>query len=427
MKKNIIILAAHDDGSGAHVSMCHIHRGLQNATEDQHFKPLIIYLNSSNYGSDWAEKFWYADKENSWIRKENLDSWPSDSELKDKDGIWIRTDNILKFKKNYDGTLDVSGTRQLLTRFKTGFKGWAFQIRNVPENRVALTIEMGVPQLSHWAKERGIPAISVGDMIWSRTLWRSLEGAGEYDEEMLEAIRTIAEYERCATEVWLLPVVAPREYADFLAEAQIPFLTLPGFFGSEPANEEKQEQRKQLDLKSKKLVIMSAGLTEVWTKIYEDIGELIKSKAGSIEFALLYPKKDLKNNTWCLRLIDQGNERDIPHPGVLLSIFANADLGVTRGGITITEFIAAKIPFIVVQELNHWLSQRQQAATKEAGLCHTASLSRLQNNEKALEIITQCLNSNENEKIKARLGFFRFGVENEWAAYLLDHHILRTY
>jgi len=422
MSREIIILAAHDDGSGAHVTMCHICHGLLNAArkEERGKKLLIVYLHSSSWEKDWAEDLWKEKSDNETLITEPLDNWPQQNTLDKLHSIWIKVDNALTFVKK-DGSLDVSETRKKLTSYRTetGINTWANPLRIIPINDVVLTIEMGVPQLSKWAKNYKVPAISVGDMFWSRTLRECLQGAGEYGEDVRNALSVIADCETSATEGWLLPIIAPRDYIDFFAQEDIPVLTLPGFFGSKPDETSKQNAQKTLKVGSKKLVVMSAGTTGVWLDVYRSFGELVKEKQSrnKVDFVLLYP------TSGGLVLINEGKERLISQPASLVPYYCNANLGITRGGVTITEFIASEIPFIVVQEPEHWLSRVQQRQTRGARLSHSCSLSRLKNPTEAFKVIKKCLDSPENEQMKARMNTFQFEIGEWWAKYLLGAYI----
>jgi len=385
----------------------------------------FLYLNGASYRDDptfWTSLLWNQGNPEEWAQAQSLDDDPL-IRFASKKGVWACADNILSFSKAQNGSLDVPGTRNMLTRFKAGFEGWQFQIRKVNREDVALAIEMGVPQLSNWAKgkdkdkDNEIPAVSIGDTFWSRTLLGSLVGAGEYDEETKDAIHTIAECEKTTSEAWLFPIVAPRDYASFLTEAQIPFHHLPGFFGARPDEKEVSLMRSELALKSARLVVMSSGMTEVWETIYREVGNLVEQAGTNINFALLYLYPTRHN----LCIIDQGERRSVPQSARLLPIYANADLGITRGGITVIEFIAAGLPFVVVQEPNHWLSQQQQSAVSQSQLGHSASLSLLQDHTKVLGLIARYLDAtSQNKKMKARQEFFEFGIEEKWASLLLD-------
>ena len=421
MSRKVIILAAHDDGAGAHVTMCHVRNGLAKALEKSSRNCFIVYLSSNVYNREFARSLWGIDGR--WKFLDSLDQELEDLLLtppyQDARGVWIRTDNILQFAKNpHDGSLDVAKTRELIGRAQTLYDNWAFEIGRINPDIVALTVEMGVAQLSTWAKKNNIPAVSVGDTFWSRTLMGSLQGAGEFDSEMERVLYDIQLHERASSEVWLLPIVAPRDYADYLAEARIPYHYLPGFLGSRPTRSQVSEAKRTLAMKARKLVVLSSGMTGVWKRIYSLVCEKVKEERGTIDFAVLCPDENTKK--WVL--VEDGNERLIDPPSSLVAFFANAQLGVTRRGVTTMEFISANIPFIIVQEPNHWLSQRQQAAATEAGLCHSASLSLLLDRSKVIEILSRCLQSSQNGKMIARQRWFEFNMEDKLATHWIKYY-----
>ena len=417
MPRRLIVLAAHDDGAGAHVTMCQLRNGITRATQKVHRDCFIIYLNSNVYNTDFARALWAVDPR--WAFQDSLEVEFDEllnTKLKDARGVWMKTDNTLQFAKNpADGSLDVPRTREMLSRALTRYDNWASQIGRIDPRQVALAVEMGVAPLSAWAQENGIPAVSIGDTFWSRTLMGSLEGAGEFDIHMEAVLRDISQHERCTSEVWLLPIVAPRDYANYLAEARIPYHYLPGFFGSRPLQKEVRDAKRNLGLGGRQLIVLSSGMTGVWKKIYRLVRKEVKEQ---LDLAVLCPDE---NGKWVL-VEKSVPDRSIETSASLLPYFANADLGVTRGGVTTMEFIAANIPFIIVQEPNHWLSQRQQAAATEAGLCHSASLSLLLDPTKVIDILRRCLHSRQNAKMVARQRWFEFHMEDKLAAHLTKYY-----
>ena len=418
MKRKIIVLAAHDDGSGAHVVMTHVCRALLEVGRKAGENPLLLYHNSSNVGSKWAEPLMFdTSRGRRWKKWKAPGTWPKPAELRRLDGIWFPTDNVLRFGKRSDGSLDVPATRSMLNGVERRFPAWGAFMPDAIHDQVVLAIEMGVPQLAKWAHDRDVPTVSVGDMFWSRTLRHSLEGAGEYDRDVEAALNVIAGYERLTEEVWLLPLVAPREYVDYFGELGIPLLMLPGLIGPRPGERDVRASRDVLKIKSEKLVVLGAGTTRVWSKLYREMDDLVK-KRGADDFALLHPIEG-----GMLRLTDGKRQRDFKQTGGMLPYFLAADLGVTRGGITMTEFVSCRLPFVVVQEPDHWLSRKQQAQMREAGLCHSTCLSRLRKPRQAVDLSRRCLASSENAGMVARMGTYPYSVEYNWAKYLIENRL----
>ncbi len=143
-----------------------------------------------------------------------------------------------------DGQLDPGKTSNLLKEAERRFEFWEGNEIKFPNEQIILTIEMGVPFLNKWISDRSpeVPAITVGDQVWSMVLQKSLELSGEFDEEASKVIRSLAEFERCCSEAWFLPLLAPREYIDYYAAAHIPVHYLPGLFGQRLSEEELKSQ-----------------------------------------------------------------------------------------------------------------------------------------------------------------------------------------
>jgi hypothetical protein len=422
--RKVVILAAHDDGVGAHTTMCRIRNGIVSALRDlsKEKSYFFLYLNggAAGPGKGFLQKYWDQDEATGWIvTDEFVDPREQPDNVK---GIWHQARNLLQFVKADDGSLDAPKTRKALPEIIRGFEHWAQNLYQVDPADVAMAIEMGVPQLSAWASESNVPCIAVGDTFWSRTLMGSLKGAGEYDQHTEELVFQLVESERETKEAWLLPLLAPREYADFLAEMRVIYHYLPGFVG-QPANEAEIEKCKSdLALRAdQKLIVMASGQTGVWRLIYDRLATEFEGGPDR-GIALAYPDK---NDIVIIENPKRGEERRrIPNPSSLTALFANAHLGVTRGGITIAEFISVGLPFAVIQEPNHWLSQNQQAAAAEEGLCHTAGLSTFKEPGEAADLLTTWVNDEANNSaIRQRCAMYEFGVEYKLGKHLVERFL----
>ncbi len=54
--RQLILVAAHDDGSGAHVTLFHLCRALLERFRTHDNPPLLVYLNSSNFQKKWTNR-----------------------------------------------------------------------------------------------------------------------------------------------------------------------------------------------------------------------------------------------------------------------------------------------------------------------------------------------------------------------------------
>jgi hypothetical protein len=421
--RKVVILAAHDDGVGAHTTMCRIRDGIVSAIQDQSRRQesyFFLYLNGGAAGKDFLRSYWDHGAPSEWtITTTHVDPREQGSNVK---GVWHQASNLLQFVKADDGSLDAPETRKALPETIRGFETWAHNLYQVEPTDVKLAIEMGVPQLSAWAskdREINIPCIAVGDTFWSRTLQGSLKWAGEYDHQTEELVHKLAGCERETNEAWLLPLLSPRSYADFLAEMRVIYHYLPGFIGQPPDSAEVEKCKNDLALDAdQKLIVMASGQTEVWKSIYEKLAIEFERRSDK-GIALAYPEKNE------ITIVEKGKRRKIPNPSNLAALFANAHLGVTRGGVTITEFISVKLPFAVIQEPNHWLSQHQQAAASEEGLCYTAGLSILKEPEEAVDLLISWVNdTSNNEAIRQRCAMYDFGVERKLGEHLVKRFLL---
>jgi hypothetical protein len=417
--RKVVILAAHDDGVGAHTTMCRIRNGIVSALrglskEKSYF---FLYLNGGAAGKGFLQTYWQQEDALSWlVTDRNVDPRGQPGHIK---GIWQQASNLLQFVKADDGSLDAPKTRKALPEIIRGFPHWAYHLVKVDPTDVVLAIEMGVPQLSAWAsKHTDAPCIAVGDTFWSRTLMGSLKGAGEYDQQTENLVHTLVDSERETKEAWLLPLLAPRSYADFLAEMRVIYHNLPGFVGQRADPEEVKKCKNDLALSAgHKLIVMASGQTGVWQMIYKKLAKEFKRRPHN-GIALAYPDND------DIVIIEKGASRRIPNPSRLTALFANAHFGVTRGGITIAEFISVGLPFAVIQEPNHWLSQNQQAAAAEEGLCQTAGLSTFKEPGEAADLLTAWVNDEANNSaIRQRCTMYEFGIENKLGKHLVERFL----
>ncbi len=128
-----------------------------------------------------------------------------------------------------------------------------------------------------------------------------------------------------------------------------------------------------------------------------------------------------------LRMAVHGDEpKSIADPGSLLPYFAIADFGMTRGGVSSIEFVNVRKPFLIIQEPNHWLSLKQQAALREEDMAYTCSLLNFRNKQNSQEWFGEYHigdeNDNKNKKMKARMEFMEFGKENAWVEHVLKYY-----
>jgi len=416
-----IILAAHDDGSGAHVAMCHLTRGLLEVADEKEMKISILYLHGHSYGKTWAENLWLkSTKGKGLILNGPLNKRESNSCRH----AWIVSKNGMELPKTLDGRIDLSKMSKMISEYNpaTGFGPIIEAVGDPVFANVAMTIEMGVPQLTRLANGKKIPAIAISDVFWSESLSDWFQSTGHWTRELRQTVETLAAFEKNAKEIWLYPIFSSRKCYEYFARENVPVQSLPGFLGKRPTPDLIRVGKELLNQTSDKLVVLNGGLAPVWQNIYRSLGEAVKALGDDINFALLYPSDDQ------LVLIDQGKERYLRNPPsdehpTLLPFYANADLGIVRGSVSASDFIACATPFLLVQELEHWPSHVQTKQANEAQLCHITSFDQLQDTGRAIRLIKECLGHHENFRMRARMNTFPFGVENQMADYLFSAHL----
>ena len=469
-ERPIIVLAAHDDGTGAFTTMTRIAKAIWSATEkSEGLRPVVVLLHSRAASRPYLREFW--DEAFPKSRAEvatDLRKWDPKYDARDCGGVWATIDNLIRLETQDDGRLNGAKTADSLYNMlferveatnETQFSFWPNDLIGIPKNRVKLTIEMGVPQLSDWASTLPCqpPAISVGDADSGVTvLQKTLEMNGEYDSRAAKVILALEACEQRATEAWVLPIASPREYCEYYSRWSRPLSWLPGLLieAPEPNSDDRNELKENaiqeirtawsdntaamdsIINKEKKVVMMTAGSRGVWAKINNKAAtDLIKRKRSSC--ALLFTQrqddllaslqKKLKSNTGekepSLFMVADGEIRAVKNLPSLLPYQMFADFGITRGGISSLEFVIAQTPLLVVQEENHWLSLKQQANLREQNLAYTCSLLRFR--EDPMRVIDNYLSPNvkwSNEMMKERMAYVKFGVTDEWVRYILRYY-----
>jgi hypothetical protein len=99
-------------------------------------------------------------------------------------------------------------------------------------------------------------------------------------------------------------------------------------------------------------------------------------------------------------------------------LFKNQLFGITRGGITVLDHIAARCPVAIAEEPYHWLSLRQREQAIQNGLCIPISLEEFRGNPEA--VIQNLIRREEVlEAAREKMSKIKVGVEEELAKEIL--------
>jgi hypothetical protein len=444
-RKDTIIVAAHNDGIGAVTTMFRMMKGLvdalQKAEVEDQFR--FVFINNGGWGPGY--KFLLKEWKQIFPNQADTDK-PAEVEklLKKTEAVWFHPEEEsywLKFEKTRRGALDAPATRKRLANIWGALENWNACLGYIDRERVALTIEMGVPFLSAWSAKPSqvvraspIPSVALTDMFWSQILHGSLNGAGEFVGLTEDIVYWLAEKERMVDEVFLFPLLSPRNYQDYLSRIAVKYFVLPGLFGARPEPDQvklctkylRGKRKGDLQLGECKIIALSAGKTPVWQDIYGRIADALEAAHADDkhkDIALIYPNPT--GGGMVIRTPNSPDPQKIQNPSSdRLALFGACDLGVTRGGVTTSEFVASRLPCAVVQEPNHSLSLAQQQAASEAGLCFTASLSAFDKGEEGLQVIAEWARDEEaGAAMRRRCDLFEFGKEKRFGEYIYDQYL----
>ena len=93
-ERKYVMLAAHDDGSGAFTIMCHLRNALYDQAEKRGDIDLkFIYLNGGSFDKEWTNELWKFENADRWEKKEQLTGRLNNSFFNNRDGIWLSASN----------------------------------------------------------------------------------------------------------------------------------------------------------------------------------------------------------------------------------------------------------------------------------------------------------------------------------------------
>jgi len=340
-RKKIVVMAPHDDGFGAFSILARLACALKENNSELRF----VFV-SGTRGNKSLEEFGLSDV-----------------------ARIVQWDNLITLPKDPDaGGVDVTKLAKDLSQKLPQADAWLNLRSKLNWEDVELAISMGVPWLHGVASEVRVPSVEVGDMCWSIVLRKILESGTCLTPALEALLHSVASYEHKATEAWLLPFAAPNDYVAHFSESAVPVNWIPGVFGTQDPSELPHQQTikglLQAQLSRRAHVGIHSGFTPVWEKVMDELRGLPSGSTGDPAFTTL------NNATKQIEILEQGGGT-FPAPPIssLIPLHATQDLGITRGGITVLDHIAARCPLAITEEPHHWLSDRQRNAALAAGVC----------------------------------------------------------
>jgi len=376
VRPQVCLVATHDDGLGGFVIGARLVWALLRLAEKD--------------GAGNLRPVFLCRKDLSHLREAHLDRFDSPVGL-------IAVDNLLVLPKDRRrGEVAPAGLPPLLEALARGVDTWAGRIAwdraawvsrrgaaagepPVDLRDVRLCISVGVPYLHAFAKRLGVPSVEVGDWSVSTVMRGCLEDAGLRGPEHDGPLARLAECERLAAEVWLLPYAAPvEEYRRHYAAGGKTVSVVDGVFGlgarpgwdlpEDAAARAGAIRRELLEARPNNGLVwgVHAGGSGVWTGLLEALEGRPPGDASQPLLVTVTP------GTGAVRLLEALRPprtwrlpAGMPSP---LGWYRNEDICITRGGMTALDHVAVRCPLAVVEEPNHWLGRMQRRQLVEAGL-----------------------------------------------------------
>lgn len=472
-----VVLAPHDDGSGAFAVLFRLARALLHVANKKGSALHLYFLNSSVAADGqvrlasllqgmcdtykhrailvptdnliWLPK----DRETAAVIGERIpdllrkwvhplwNSWPSTPN-------WILSELPVMSREEWIGGSGIpvsfdprqKWNERKLARWGTG--------ELVPEfwRDVSLGISMGVPQLHRAARREGFPSIEVGDWFFSVGLRGCMQESGIRPETIAmtePVLKMIEEDEFKANEAWLTLYQSPhREYKEHLANSPVKFNEMDGLLWTGDPAPNLATWELAINLKGalmedlisirrvppKCLSYIVPGTTPVWHGILEALRQ--RKITGEDEVAIL----DLNRGRGTVSLLEGGRIVLSRASDVLqsahteemhLALCRASDLGITRTAGGILGFVETQRPSILVDEPGHWLGRIQRDQCHAAGLCVVVPIHEfLSDPAGTIRGQSKKLNTGSDlDRIADHAGHLKVGVEQELAEYLFRTYI----
>lgn len=427
-KTKTIVLAPHDDGSGAFAVLCRLARALINYADNQGFTLRLYFLNSSEAqggqdqlnelveGMNLKHSVCFVPTDNlirlpkipekaavagekipeiltKWVRPLWY-CWPCEPN-------WIHSNQPVVDREKWMNLDSRESGRNYFSKPKLKGKalGWG-KVRDLTDDwwrNVDLGISMGVPQLHRLARKSGFPSIEVGDWFFSLGLQGCMENSGVAPEVIsgtkgiLEMIR---DDEFKAKEYWSTLFQTPRQaYQEHLANSSIPFKEMSGLLwtGDTPPQDMTnwplaKELRNVLnsDISNlrrtgvNRIACVIPGSTGVWTSIANKLKQR-HLQQGNHDVAIIY----IDRNTGAVSLLEDNGKilqnaskflKSVIVEERVLAVSRASDFGIARSAGGALSFITTQRPAAFIDEPGHWLGDIQREQCIRAGLCVGVSI-----------------------------------------------------
>ncbi|MCP5116766.1 MAG: hypothetical protein GY953_38555 [bacterium] len=246
------------------------------------------------------------------------------------------------------GDVSIEATLELMG----GYAGRSKRYQERAQTAFDLVVDFGAPAAARWARDRGIPSVTVFDHCWSKTLEMILadqrEVAPSLRRRWRTLIRQIEADESCADRVLLFPrPVTPSTFVDHWPIAEV----CPGVL-RQRASLNREAARRLLGLvRPGATMLVQGGGTPVWNAPMETLARQLREAAGrrrlarrELNLVLYSPGLGEIDYTRVKRL------RPVPG-GTTQTVLSAIDSAMLRaGGGSVNDAVAHRLPFVCVRE-----------------------------------------------------------------------------
>ena len=255
----------------------------------------------------------------------------------------------------------------------------------IPDN-VDAVVDIGTPAAARAAYTAQKPVFTLFDHAWGKTYEKTLDNlvqllgstlgltpkhskrsaelsqmsasvlalASIKDSPVAKAIERIKQDERKSSAVFLFEsYIAPKPFHEHWKSISVPIVPIGGVLGGETVVRDKARKRMGIPKGApEKTVYVLGGGTPVWhTKLPELISQL---KDKNLEYNVVVFDRKAKRNDYVKvgKNVYMGGAIDNE---TVQGLLPGVDLVVTRaGGGIVNDAIACRVPFVCVEEPNHW-------------------------------------------------------------------------
>lgn len=308
----------------------------------------------------------------------------------------------------------------------------------IPED-VDAVIDVGTPAAVRAAREARKPVFTIFDHSWGKTYEKTLENFVDNLASTLD-VKDVADFVKLRAGILSSPSVqtslvgkaiermkqdesktaivflfdsyiAPKPFHEHWRSLGVPIEPIGGVFGG--MNVSRQEARKRMGISEtdpEKSVYVLGGGTPVWDAKLAEINARLKDKV--LKYNVVLFDRNAKPNDY-QRLGNNVHKGGAVAGETVQGLLPGVDLVLTRaGGGIVNDAIACRVPFVCVEEPNHWQVEMIRQNCEHEGLTRTIRFADFRDRD-IEQLISQHLIAMEaeNDTIRMRMKDISNGME----------------